>query len=56
MTKLVLWTLPPQSTKQVICFELVIKCDHFNRSSLAKGNIAPTLLLLMRQNKHNTAK
>jgi len=56
MTKLVHWTLTSQSTKQVICFELVIKCDHFNRSILAKGKTAPAVLLLMRQNKHYAAK
>ena len=57
MTKLIHWTLTSQLTKQVICFELVIKCDHFNRSSSAKGKVVLTvLLLLMRQNKHYAEK
>ena len=30
MTKLVHWTLMSQSSKQVTCFELVMKRDHFN--------------------------
>jgi len=55
MTKLVHWTLTSQSTKQVTCFELVMKRDHFIWSSSAKGKIAPAVLL-MRQNKHYAAK
>jgi len=37
MTKLVHWTLMSQSSKQVTCFELVMKRDHFNWTSSAKG-------------------
>ena len=50
-TKLVHWTLTSQSTEQVTCFELVMKRDHFNWSSSAKGTIAPAVLL-MRENTH----
>jgi len=56
MTKLVHWTLTSQSTKQVACFKLVMKRDHFNWSSSAEGKIAPAVLLMrqidtMRQNR-----
>jgi len=51
MTKLFHWTLTSQSAKQVRCFELVMKPDHFNWSSSAKGKIAPAVLI-MRQNRH----
>ena len=55
MTKLVHWTLTSQSTKQDTCFELVMKRDHFNWSSSAKGKISPAVLLI-RQNRHYAAK
>jgi len=44
-----------KSTKQVTCFEFVMKRDHFNWSNSAKGKIAPAVLL-MRQNKRYAAK
>jgi len=53
--RLVHWTLMLQSTKQVTCFKLVMKRDHFNLSNSAKGKIAPAVLL-MRQNEHYAAK
>jgi len=47
--------LTSQSTKQVTCFELVMKRDHCNWSSSAKGKKA-LAVLLMRQNRHYAAK
>jgi len=51
MTKLAHRALTSHSTKQVTCFELVMKRDRFNWSSSAKGKIAPAVLL-KRQNRH----
>jgi len=47
MTRHVHWTLMSQSTKEVTCFELVMKRDHFNWSSSAKGKIALAVRLMM---------
>jgi len=47
MAKVVHWVLTSQKTKQVTCFELVMKRDHFNWSSSAKGKIALAVLLMM---------